>query len=207
LIENNIIPTYAVNCDPSPISAGYFTKPDTETKYLMASNTDKKTMEALNGHQIIMWHCHSDEVAKKIFELGYDKYDAIGGGCTVGLRSISLALCMGYSNLHFFGFDSCMSEDGEYHHAYDWADLGEEENLIDKTYKIQLGPSNGPETDKYYHVAGYQLAQLDNFKQFYLSNRQYFIPTFHGGGALSDYFDLIKRVGPDGNKSAEEHVI
>jgi hypothetical protein len=193
ITQRDIIPTYATNCDPSPISAGYYKHPDSETKYLMASSSDKKTMEALKGQQVVLWHCHSEEIQKEVLELAPDvPYQAVCGGCTVGLRSISIAIMLGYSNLHFFGFDSCMSEDGVEHHAYNWANPEEENNLIPKVHKIQLGPKEGPnKNSKYYYVAGYQLAQLYNFKDFYVNFSQYFKPTFHGGGALSDFYDLM----------------
>ena len=200
LINNNVIPTYAVNCDPSPISANYFTKADPEVKYLIASHADRKLIAALGGKQIILWHCHSEDLQEQIFKIEREEnnrdYNAVGGGCTVGLRAISLAMCMGYGNIHFYGFDSCMGDDGEQHHAYDWANPEEENPLIDKVYKIHLGPTTGPENNKHYYVAGYQLAQLENFKDFYASNKDYFIPTFHGGGALADYLELIKRIKP-----------
>lgn len=205
LISKNIIPTYAANCDPSPICANYYTKPDTEVKYLIASNADKKVIQALKDKQIILWHCHSEDLQEKMIKLSQETYktdyQAVGGGCTVGLRSISLAMCMGYSNLHFFGFDSCMSADGTNHHAYDWANPEEESCLIEKIHRIQIGPEEGPEDNKYYHVAGYQLAQLENFKDFYTRHREYFTCTFHGEGALPDYYKLIKKLETQEPKS------
>ncbi len=196
LMDRGIIPTYAVNCDPSDVSANYYTKPDTETKYLMASNSHKNLLKTLEGMQVILWHCHSEELQEKMIKLEVEEYkrdyQGVGGGCTVGLRGISLALCMGYSNIHLFGYDSCMGQDGTDHHAYDWADP-EESKLIERVHRIQIGPESGPEGEKYYYVAGYMLAQMENFKQFYCNHCQYFTPTFHGEGALSDYFELIKR--------------
>lgn len=210
LITNGIIPTYAANCDPSHICADYYTKSDTEVKYLIGSNADKKVIEALKDKQVILWHCHSEELQERMIKLCQEEYkvdyQAVGGGCTVGLRSISLAMCMGYSNIHFFGFDSCMSADGTNHHAYDWANPEEEKSSIEKIHRIQIGPEAGPETDKYYFVAGYQLAQMENFKDFYCAHHQFFVPTFHGGGALSDYFDLIKRVSTQKTETLKEQA-
>ncbi len=196
LITKGIIPTYAANCDPSPVCANYYSKPDSEVKYLIASNADAKVIEALKDTQLIMWHCHSEELQERMINLSRETYktdyQAVGGGCTIGLRGISLAMCMGYTNIHFFGFDSCMGEDGTQHHAYAWSDP-EESKLIEKVHRIQLGPESGP-TSKAYYVAGYQLAQLENFKEFYCNHHAYFNPTFHGGGALSDYYDLITQL-------------
>ena len=199
LITNNIIPTYAVNCDPDPVCAKYFTKSDTEVKYLIASNAAKEVIEILKDKQLILWHCHSDEQKDELIKIEWETYkrdyQGIGGGCTVGLRSISIAMCLGYSNIHMFGFDSCMKKDGTDHHAYDWA-TPEESNLIEKIHRLQIGPEEGPEGKDYY-LAGYQLAQLENFKDFYYRHREYFIPTFRCDGALPDYYKLIKRLETD----------
>lgn len=197
LITQGIIPTYASNCDPDAVCAGYYTKSDTEVKYLIASNAAKEVLDTLKDKQIVLWHCHSDEIKEKMIELEtktYKRdYQAVGGGCTVGLRSISIALCLGYSNIHLFGFDSCMGADGSDHHAYDWANPEVESKLIERVHKIQIGTEEGPLKDgKHYYVAGYQLAQMENFKDFYSRHKEYFMPTFHGKGALHDYYKLIK---------------
>jgi hypothetical protein len=78
-------------------------------------------------------------------------------------------------------------DSGKLHHAYDWAANETNEEQI---YKIKLGRENGP-TEKTYYVAGYQLAQLEQFKYFYCAHRMYFNPVFHGGGAMADYFAMI----------------
>lgn len=196
LISQNIIPTYAANCDPDKISSDYFTKPDSEVKYLISSNSHPAVFEKLKEYQIVMWHCHSAEQSEELIKLEAEKgrtYQGIGGGCTVGLRSICLALNMGYSNIHLFGFDSCMGDaEGKAHHSYEYAS-DEEEAIMDKRiHKIRLGPKNGPSSREYY-VVGYQLAQLENFKDFYSKHRMYFRPTFHGDGALSEFYNMIEK--------------
>jgi len=190
LISNGIIPTYATNCDPDRLCKNYFKKPDTEVKYLLSSNCHPELFEQLEGHQLSMWHCHSEEQVDTIKKIEFSKnrsYNGIGGGCTVGLRSISIAISFGYSNIHFFGFDSCMGDAyGAVHHAYNWA---ADEHNEEKIYKIKLGKEVGGE--KNYYVAGYQLAQLEQFKHFYCAHRMYFNPVFHGEGAMADYYAMI----------------
>lgn len=195
LMEHGIIPTYAVSCDPDPVMKNYFTRKDTEVKYLLSTTTHPDLVKDFSSnYQVIQWHCHSDDLQEEIHKLekdrGNDIYAAIGGGCTVGLRTISLAVMFGYSNLHFFGFDSCMGENDE-HHAYKYS-TKEEIMPNEQTYTIRLGSSKGYVGDRSYTVCGYQLAQLENFKDFYCHHWDKFTPTFHGGGALSDYYDVIK---------------
>jgi len=195
LMSVGIVPTYAANCDPDKISSYYFTKPDSEIKYLISSNSHPSVFETLKDYQVVMWHCHSDEQKEELIKLETEKgntYNGVGGGCTVGLRSICLALSMGYSNIHFFGFDSCVAdEEGKEHHAYGYASDEEEKIMDKKIHKIRLGHAEGPSSKEYY-VVGYQLAQLENFKDFYCAHRMYFKPTFHGGGALDAFHKMIE---------------
>jgi len=196
LISVGVIPTYATNCDPDALCKEYFTKPDSEVKYLISTNSHPDLFEALKGQQLITWHCHSGEQQEELIKLEAERgkaYNGVGGGCTVGLRSICLALNMGYCNQHLFGFDSCMADaEGKEHHAYGWAKPEIEEGYISQVHKIRLGGTDGPETKEYY-VAGYQLAQLENYKHFYCAHRAYFIPTFHGEGAMSAFHALIEQ--------------
>ena len=65
----------------------------------------------------------------------------MGGGCTIGLRSISIAILLGYTNIHFFGFDSCLDTDGT-GHAYSLSTEDEVLGLIGengKIHKVRLG--------------------------------------------------------------------
>ena len=179
-MKNGIIPTYAVICDPDPISVNYYTSLDTEVKYLLAASCDPKIYEHLKEKQVVMWHCHSDEAIEKLKGHLEGEYHAIGGGCTVGLRALSIAVMLGYSNIHLFGFDSSLG-DNDKHHAYDFSDASEE---LGQIYNIKVGKDTLVGNEKTFHCAGYQLAQADHFKDFYTRYNQYFNPTFYGDGLL-----------------------
>lgn len=187
LVNNNIIPTYATICDPDPISANYYTNPQKGCNYLIATACDEKVFNILNGYQITMWHCYSDDTLKELVKIE-PNVQAIGGGCTVGLRSLSIALMLGYSDIHFFGFDSCLGVNDK-HHAYDFTD---EQEQLGEIYKVKFGMYNGIE-EKEYRCAGYQLAQADNFHNFYKEFSNMFVPTFHGEGLLPDYMRVIMK--------------
>lgn len=183
-VENGVIPDYCSLCDPDEVMARYITKANRHTLFLVSSACHASVFKKLRGYNIAIWHCHSEDYEKSIPEFG-EEYYAVGGGCTVGLRSISIAMIFGYSNIHLLGFDSCMSDDD--HHAYGFETDTEE---LGKIYPIRIG-FNIP-GDKVYKVAGYQLAQADHFKAFYKAFRKYFTPTFHGPGLLSDVFKAIQ---------------
>jgi hypothetical protein len=180
VMQNGITPTYSIICDPDPVSINYFQHLDTETKYLIASCCDPKIFEHLKEHQIILWHCDSDEQRSELQKID-PTYDAIGGGCTVGLRAISIAIMLGYSNHHYFGYDSCLGED-DAHHAYGFSTKEEE---LGKIYTVKVGDDKGhDENAKAYRCAGYQLAQAYHFREFYQHFAHYFKPIFYGDGLL-----------------------
>ncbi len=196
-MNNGIIPTYAVICDPDPISINYYQKLDTETKYLISTACDPKIFDHLKDYQVIAWHCHSDEIAEKIKTQNImppTEYYAISGGCTVGLRALNIAIVLGYTNIHMFGFDSCLGEKDK-HHAYDFSDVSEELGVI---YNIKIGDELNP-TSPTFRCAGYQLAQASNFREFYIHHHHMFNPTVYGNGLiaamLEDMANSMRKAG------------
>lgn len=101
LVENGVIPAYNSICDPDPITVNYLTKAHKATTFLLSTACAPSVLKRLIGYNIILWHCFSDANAEKFKELEPD-FQAVGGGCTVGLRSVSIAIMLGYSNIHFF---------------------------------------------------------------------------------------------------------
>lgn len=188
LVSNGLIPTYAGACDPDSIMGNYYQKPQINTKYLFATCCAPKLFEQMKDYKVIKWNCDSDEFRPEFKKLDPD-FHAFGGGCTIGLRAISLAIVLGYKDIHFFGFDSCISSSDE-HHAYEFT---EEKEKTDQgqTYELRLAWDNGKPNPKTYKLVGYQLAQVEHFKQFYEAFGDTFIPTFHGEGLLPDVWNMM----------------
>jgi hypothetical protein len=139
-----------------------------------------------------MWHCYS-EADKEVLQAHEPNFFGIGGGCTIGLRSISMAVMLGYNNIHFFGFDSCLADDDQRSHAYDLSTQEEKDGLIGeggKIYSVRMG-LGGPDGKKY-RCMGYQLAQMHHFNQLYSTHAHIFTPTFHGGGMLAESYEHLK---------------
>lgn len=181
LIQNGVYPTYCVVCDPDPISALYLKENSNQTIYLIATQCDDAVFDALVDKPIFMWHCYNEEF-EKFVEIEVD-FQAIGGGCTVGMRALSIAIMMGYHNIHFYGFDSCLGDDKS-HHAYGF---NSEEEELGKVFTVSLDPLG---VNKYY-AAGYQLAQVQHFQSFYCHYIDFFTPTFHGTGLLPAMMDRM----------------
>lgn len=195
LIRNDIHPDYTSICDADPVTSLYIREVNNNpnAKYLLATCVAENTFNAIDKNKIYIWHCHSDEVFAKIQEDNLEEeYHGVGGGCTVGLRCISLCAMLGYSNLHFFGFDSCLGTDDD-HHAYNFED--EERESLGQLHQIRIGldPARGGQgpTSKVYICAGYQLAQVSHFQEFYLAHKGMFVPTFHGEGLLKDTYEMM----------------
>lgn len=188
------IPTFCAVCDPDPVMANYLRAPDKKTKYLVSSHANATVYEALEGYDIAMWHCWpigaGDQEARDFLQEKTPGWVAVGGGCTVGLRSLTLALMMGFSEIHFFGFDSCMGMSDDEHHVYPFTDTSKE--FLGDIYnvKIGMGAENGP-APREYRVAGYQLAQADHYKQMLAAFGHLFRPTFHGPGLIADMQRMI----------------
>ena len=190
LISQGIMPEYCTLCDPDPITAEYIKKHHKDVKYLVALSCDSLVFERLKDRQVYVWNCRSDEAAEEI------KKDLVGhidilGGCTVGLRSMSIAMCFGHTNVHLWGYDSCMGENSE-HHAYEFET---DKELIGDIYPIRFGESNSDKPDeggRYYMCSGYQLAQAMHFMEFLKAYGKAFTPTFHGGGMMSDFYDYLR---------------
>ena len=187
------LPTYCAVCDPDPVMANYLRAPDHDTKYLISSHCSKTVFDALDGHDIEMWHCWpvgaGDQETRDFLQEKTPNWIAVGGGCTVGLRALTLALMMGFTELHFFGLDSCMGMSDDEHHAYPFTDVTKE--FLGDIYDLRVGMGENNPHVKQYRVAGYQLAQAEHYKQMLMTFGHLFRPVFHGPGLLADMQAMI----------------
>ena len=120
LIENGIKVDYAVMLDARQENSKFYSAPQPDTQYLIASQAHPDVFTALEGSNIRVWHSALGDEARGLYkkaavDLGIKTFAEIGGGCTVGLRACYLAYATGYKDLHLFGYDS---SHGGYHHAY-----------------------------------------------------------------------------------------
>lgn len=185
LVSKDIVADYCALCDPSPLTLGYIKAPQPHTTYFLASGCDPLVFDKLKNNKVYLWHCYTDLNKDYFYELEPTCH-MIGGGCTIGLRSINIAIMLGYYNIHLFGFDGCLSEKEE-NYAYPIVDK-EELKGISNIFNIKLDY----DSDKKYKVVGYQLAQADHFKDFLYKYSNMVNFTFHGDGLLRDLHDRIK---------------
>lgn len=178
----DIVPKYFTACDPDKAVLNYLKYPTNVTDYLISTYCDPEVFRYLKDKRVYTWHVYSENTIEHIKQHDSGS-DLIGGGCTIGLRSINLALLLGYTNIHLFGFDSCIESLDETH-AYD-IETPEEKLALSDAYKIKIG-KNGK---KQYLVLGYQLAQAEHFKEWLTTHYRLITFTFHGEGLLKDVYE------------------
>lgn len=181
LIENDVIPTCTIVCDPDAIMGNYLEHLCTSCTYFMATQCDPYLIRRINSTcNVYTFNAGGDEDFNKAFDRG----TFLSGGCTVGTRGIMLALGMGYSNIELFGFDTCIANDNT-HHAYSFSSL---EETIGKITEISLEPDG-----KKYRLADYMVGQLFDFKNILVTHYSRMNVTIHGEGILSDYIEICRQ--------------
>lgn len=103
---------------------------DPQVRYYVASICDPSVFDKLRGCDVRLWHVSPDSTedpkgVAAVLDTAYpDKWHAICGGCTMGLRWINLGYFFGFRRFELHGLDSSFRETAT--HAYpDRADAKE----------------------------------------------------------------------------------
>jgi SAM-dependent methyltransferase len=107
-LEHGMEPSLQIVMDARQFNSR-FTKPVTPyTKYLIASQAHPDALAGLPKDRTWLWHSGiSQENADLVIERT-GTFFPIPGGSTVVMRAIPLLVIMGFSQIHLFGFDSCV---------------------------------------------------------------------------------------------------
>jgi Protein of unknown function DUF115 len=116
LRDHGINVRYCVYMDAKADQLRFIKNPSRGTLYLLASQCDPSVFDALNGYDIRVFHMTNPSLHN-----GGEMF--ILGGMTTGLRSINLMRTLGYSVIHLFGYDCCLSDDQS--HVYDKEKIGD----------------------------------------------------------------------------------
>jgi hypothetical protein len=119
LISKGIVPDYHVMLDARPENAEFVSNPHPDVNYLIAAQCHPSVFEAVVGNKVTSWcACFEDHVQDLHVSKQFPgkKIMMVGGGATVGLKTINLAYLLGFRDLEFYGFDSCYR--GDENHAY-----------------------------------------------------------------------------------------
>lgn len=116
LIERDIVPSFHIEVDPRPHKVKLIGQPHPDVEYLIASACHPDVVEHLKGYKTTLWHVFdtADE-GQRILPQG--EY-AITGGCSVGLRAMTMARFLGFTDLHIFGMDGNDGKTGKHAAAH-----------------------------------------------------------------------------------------
>jgi len=112
LVERGIIPTYHIDVDPRPHKVGLMGTPQKETQYLIASTCSPALFEHLKDFDLKLWHIFDTD--ENGFRMLPPNEWALTGGCSVGVRTITMARFLGFTDLHIFGMDGSYGTSGQH---------------------------------------------------------------------------------------------
>lgn len=116
LIQRGVVPDYHVVLDSRPENVTFVQSPRKGVKYLVGAQCHTAVFDALKGYDATLWFSEMGGVDELVKGIEDKPVCVIGGGATVGMKTMFMAYSLGYRKIHFFGFDSCY-RDGE-NHAY-----------------------------------------------------------------------------------------
>lgn len=112
LVERGIVPTWHVEVDPRAHKVQLIGPPQKETEYLIASTCHPAVFDHLEGYDVKLWHVFdSKEDALRTLPRGEW---ALTGGSSVGLRALTIARFLGFTDLHVFGMDGSEGATGKH---------------------------------------------------------------------------------------------
>jgi len=105
LIENGLVPDYALAVDPQPGRWSCFRRKHKDVKYLIGSQCHPNMFDHLADQRVYLWHLYVTEG-----QTYPPNSILVTGGTTSGLRAITLSYSMGFRKFYLYGYDSCLKE-------------------------------------------------------------------------------------------------
>lgn len=138
LVDRGIIPTHHVEVDPREHKVILLGEPQKETKYLISSTCHPKYFDHLEGFDVALWHVFAN-TENDIRLLPRNEW-ALTGGSSVGLRAMTIARFLGFTDLHVFGMDGCEGASGKHAASHPSQPKGyQETEYKGKVYKTTSG--------------------------------------------------------------------
>lgn len=116
LLERGIVPTWHVEVDPRAHKVELIGPPHADVEYLIASTCAPAVFDHLAGFNVRLWHVfEGKDDALRTLPAGEW---ALTGGCSVGLRAMTIARFLGFTEQHVFGMDGCEGATGKHAAAH-----------------------------------------------------------------------------------------
>jgi hypothetical protein len=117
-LNHGIVPDYVVSLDCMEEQEAGFATIHPDTTHFMASVARPEILERIQkeGGTVYLFDSRDDRKIKKLRrDAGYRVATVINAGGTVVITCISVALTLGYTDLHIFGFDCMFPGSGKTH--------------------------------------------------------------------------------------------
>lgn len=180
LINNGIIPDATVFFEIDVEPASVLKVANKAVTYYICSHCHRETFDALKEYKRVLWHSPPNSPSEsEVREEFFKDTVTVGGGITTFLRTISIALALGYRNIELFGVDSSFPED----HGSTHVDGYETANDVNTDAFWVYAKSDTGEI-RSYKTVGYLALQVEEFKEFCRLNHNVFSLRVHGDGLL-----------------------
>lgn len=180
LLRRGIVPTWHIEVDPRPHKVQLIGDPHPDVHYLIASTCHPDVFEHLKKHgaRVTLWHIFdSTEEGLRVLPPGEW---ALTGGCSVGVRMLTLAAFLGFRDLHVFGMDGCEGASGKHAAAHPMQPPSHSEVTYEgRTFKT---------TSSMYAVAQGIWHELDQLKDVRVQ--------FYGDGLIQHMATFYQRKDP-----------
>jgi hypothetical protein len=114
LLDQGIVPHAQVLADVDKHCVSYVQKPHRDVTYLVASQCHPAVFDALQGFNVKIWHCASDDPSILPKELQPQIY----GGSSVAMRVLHIGMLLGVKSFGMWGID-CSYREGAPTHIYE----------------------------------------------------------------------------------------
>jgi Uncharacterized protein conserved in bacteria len=114
LVDHGIVPTHHIDVDPREHKIKLIGEPQKGCEYLIASTCHPRLIDYLQnaGCNVRLWHIFdNDEEGYRILPPGEWM---VTGGCSVGVRLLTISRFLGFTDLHIFGMDGSFGGEGSH---------------------------------------------------------------------------------------------
>jgi len=201
LVDRGIIPTYHIDVDPRPHKVTLMGEPQQDTTYLIASCCHPKLFDHLEGNKVKLWHVFTnDDESQRVLPKGEW---AVTGGSSAGLRAMTMARFLGYTDLHVFGMDGNIE---------DTSHAGDHPNSIKEYREVEFNGKKFKTIPSLLHCAKetqHELNQMPDVKATFYGKgltqeiMKNWVPSYKNNGVLGytspsiiskEYIELNKKL-------------
>lgn len=178
LMDHAIMPDAMVLLDARPESAQFVARASRIPTYLIAAQCDPAVFEAIGKRRVSMWVGYAPGIDTVAAKHADKPIVIVGGGNTVGLKALNMAVLCKFRTVHLYGFDSSYTIT---HHAYP-----QPLNDDDQTIEVDC-------YGRKFQCAGWMVRQGEDFQNDYLNATTAGVAVkVHGDGLIPHLAKTMK---------------